>query len=507
MARNNNREKHRYTCLFCNQTFTADQVLFADEITGSRSVAPDPVQRIFFNRDFIRAPSEVPTQLVHNWGDPSVLERNFDLDPEIPRSIRVRRANGDLPQMNGERKVAFGKSSLTITAAMLADAQDSDPNMSDDEQERKTLRDAAMATFEAGDEKLLIKRICPHCHCTVPVGIGQHQVYRIAMLGGKGCGKTTYMLLAANQMIQRQEANNTLRNELQLADGWLVGESELFYSEIFNLYQQGNLASTSMAEGKSIFPLVIYIEPNEPKKPFFLVLQDFPGEGMLNEVFLINNRSVLRADGAVLLIDPGQLRGAQQFPNMDREQETFCEEPIATTFRSVRTNINAFTKMQKIIVTLHKIDRLYEQVEGIEPRLRRNDNPLLGEGALYLYHANQVSMHTLDMVDQAVCHLFADMLNQNGDAMITHRNMCRMLGCRAGTPPHISFKGISAHTWAEGSQAFESNLKLGSIGNGHRLLEPVLELLADAGLLPSDADVPKRRGFFDFLRGRRTDAN
>ena len=101
-------------------------------------------------------------------------------------------------------------------------------------------------------------------------------------------------------------------------------------------------------------------------------------------------------------------------------------------------------------------------------------------------------MAVLSQIDRAVRHMFAEMLNFPGDADRVTAHFIRLLGCRRRRGPALSFKGISAHTMVPNDNAFVSNILLENNGYGHRLLEPVLELLCHAQLLPSDMAGRKR---------------
>ena len=293
MPRQMKRKNTAYTCLFCNRTFKATEVLFADEISNSRNVAPDAVQTVFFTRDFVRGPRTVPTQLWHRWNTLKPDKCVFE-DEEIPKIIEVRRADGKLPNAPLNKRASAVDRSRTIAEEMLM--QDGDARPADAAQEQDSLLAMVLEAFEPDDTKRLDKRICPHCHCIVPEGIGSLPVYRIAMLGGKASGKTTYMLLAANQIVQRGSRQSILGDELELAGGSLIGESALFFDEMFELSRVGKLPSTEMTEHKSVFPLVMRIEPYDDMiSPFFLILQDLSGRGYEQRQF--HDQHARRAEG------------------------------------------------------------------------------------------------------------------------------------------------------------------------------------------------------------------
>jgi len=499
MPRNARNAPRTYTCLFCNQTFTADQVLFSDEITNSRDIAPDPVQSLFY-RDFIRAPKLVPTRLVHKWTVVDKEHQTLEDGSEIPIIIDVKRSKGLLPRMEENDHVSRDGSSKSIAQSMIQEELNVDQSASEQEKRHQSLHSMVLSSIiDRQDEKLmsLDHRICPHCHCTVPKGLGDLPVFRIAMLGGASSGKTTYMLLAANQIVQYEKENEVLGGILDLAEGSMVGESEAFFEDLFQSYRNGSLPSTDKTMGKSIFPLVMRIDPHDDAmQSFFLILQDYPGEGMRDGTFMINNRSVLRSDGAILLVDPEQMRSAKNLEasNKSEVQESYCFERLNRTCEKFRSNIRQFKQLKSIVFTLHKLDRLYQGNEYVEPVVKSGTSPL-DEGSIEV-HKGCIQSAELARIDRAVCHVFADLLHLDNDADKAYTHMLNMLGCKSARRPFVFCKGISAHTRVSDSNTFRSNIGKDVIGNGHRLLEPVLELLARSALLPSDFEVKAHKRWF-----------
>jgi hypothetical protein len=411
-----------------------------------------------------------------------------------------------LPPAPLDHRAISGDRSKTIAEAMITAGQSVEQSRSNAEQEHQNLKDMIMQSINRDTVKRLNKRICPHCHCTVPPGIGDLPVFRIAMLGGKASGKTTYMLLAISQIIHGNNANNTLDRGLHLAGGSLVGESAQLYNELFDLYRQGVLNSTEMVEDKGVFPLVLQVNPRSRRHcSFFLVLQDFPGEGMRNDSYLINNRAVLGADGAILLVDPGQLRQLPEENQIENpmQRETYCNEELEETCDEFRKHLNLFENLRSIIVTLNKIDKLYENRLHMQPHLVMGNNSMLDIGSLQDHHISEIDPETLELVSRSVCYIFANLMNLAQDVTITENRFRQILGCEDAQSRMIHFKGISAHTWSEGAQSFRSNLEMSAIGNGHRLLEPVLELLGQASLLPVKPLQQERGRLFQRGRGTR----
>lgn len=488
-----------YECLFCGGRFTAEQVLFADEIENAKEAAPDPVLSRFFD-GFIRAPQKAPTQLIHSWNELPKTSLTIRKGEVIPASIRVRRKGGVLPTVDEpEQQVsgndtdqamgALSRLSRGVNAAETP-VQLGQPNL------QATVRQFIMADHVA----TLTKRICPHCHCTVPDGIGQSPVYRIAMLGGSASGKTTYMILAASQMVRHE--GNTLNNLLQMAEGWLVGESNPYFKELYAAYMEDRLEGTQKdtATYRPVFPMVLKIKPRDGYKPFFLVIQDFPGEGMQDLNFLANSTGILRAHGAILLVDPAQMMAFGLSNARTRQPEgQHCLDPLSVTCEILNPQLWRFEKLQRIVLAINKLDCLYQATPPQTPVLQLGSFPQLDEGNLMSNHKGMISQSALDNLHQTVlqiCTRLPDNTAQLQDEAY-YVNLRTMLGLDQPDSPALSLKAVSSYSWRAGDDGQKLDIqKKRSIG--HRLLEPVLDLLGHADLLPMDksanvAQVSRRR--------------
>lgn len=533
MPRNAPSEPRKYQCLFCGETFHASEVLFADEITKSSQTYPDPVLVRHYAK-FISAPDQIPTQLLHRWD--RLLQQNLDFSSgeEMPFSIYARCYDG---QLNLDEPAAAPTQADAGAALLASLAENGTPGNTAgqlQDVQKELLRGVPEGMFKTID-----KRICPYCHCTVPRGLGQLPAYRVSMLGGTSSGKTTYMLLAAQQMTTLYPGGNVLNNVLGLANGALIGESEAYFRKIHDLYMAGRLQGTPIAEyiPKPVFPLVFLITPIEGKEPFFLTLQDYPGEGMVKGNHLINSPNTLAANGVILLVDPEQLminagvvakspdgtdapprrtdgedsppaqatafdaalmgKNAEANPagqavgrkvETEPENELHCVDDLPQTARILSINISRFTQLQKIIVTLSKLDCLYKENASHVSVLQRGLYPTLDNGNLRTDHQNVINRSVLNDLHLIMTHVFSTFERSIGNPEKDYANLKQMLGCAGKVKPEVTLKAVSCRAWDDARMEFVQFVDNQAV-LGHRLLEPLLELLADARLLPStDSD-------------------
>lgn len=533
-----------FTCLFCGKTFTEREVLFANEITSAMSTAPDGTLREYYSR-FTSAPTMIPTQLLYHWTDLPPENVTFSEGESIPSTIYIHCRSGKLPKVDSQKSTSDnGTDALFQSLANRGNVKPAEPTGA-----QKDSDQLLQVLFRSIDENLhmwIDKRICPRCHCSVPRDIEHLKVYRIAMFGGSSSGKTSYMLLAARQMTSIAKMN-TLGTALNLAEGELLPECQEYFQQQYPRYINGSLGATVMddASNKPVFPLIMRISPKNGRASFFLIMQDFPGEGMLKSRFMINYQGVMQADGAVLLVDPSQLvtlgmngdepayrEGMSFSDSIDFSQnassqppETHCKDELSLTFSTLRNNMHLFNKLVNIVVVLNKVDCLYQAVPPDDPRIKRKRYPLLDKGNLAEFHLNAVDTTTLNDLNAIVNEVFTSLRgvtqksNEPQKYTTTRRERQTFvnrifasrrgasqqldgpqnedenqsffktaLGYKKGTNensfPRVTFKAVSAYTWSEAKGKFE-RLISEEPGIGHRLLEPILELLAEADLLPT----------------------
>lgn len=540
MPRNLPAEPKLYRCLFCGETFHASEVLFADEIKKASQAYPDPVLVQQYEK-FISAPDIIPTQLLHRWDGLPLQNLDFSSGEEMPFSIHACCYDGQLKLDKPDAVQAQADAGAALLENLAGDGEQGNTAGQLQKIQKELLRGVPEGTY-----KEINKRICPYCHCTVPVGLEQLRTYRVSMLGGTSSGKTTYMVLAARQMTTLYPGGNVLNNALNLANGELIGESDAYFRKIHDLYIHHKLQGTPIAEyiPKRVFPLVFRMTPRNGSEPFFLTLQDYPGEGMVRSDHFINSPNTLAADGVILLVDPEQLMNctsmiqkqpeyegvpaqqpeardgslaqitasapdnivttlagqtASEKTDTQPEEELHCIDDLPQTARVMCENINRFFHLQKIVVTLSKLDCLYPRMQKDFSILQRGQYPLLENGDLRQDHRDYINLSVLDNLNMIMKQVLSTFERSLGNPERDYTNLKDMLGCEGEKKPLVTLKAVSSYTWDDARMEYVQFVCNQPVP-GHRLLEPLLELLADARLLPSwDPNAPEPRTRF----GRR----
>jgi hypothetical protein len=145
----------------------------------------------------------------------------------------------------------------------------------------------------------LVERVCPHCHCKLPHDFGTLVVHRAVLVGGRGAGKTTYIINALQQLgMQLTEKN--------LGTYEMLPESNIYYKSLLDNYKETQGISLG-TEIKKLFPLIFYY--NNGIKGCFVAIYDIAGEAYngKHDTFLQNHTGVKSADTLLFIIDPHQL--------------------------------------------------------------------------------------------------------------------------------------------------------------------------------------------------------
>ena len=110
--------------------------------------------------------------------------------------------------------------------------------------------------------------LCPHCHCRLPDYFDRYKKIRIGLYGGKRSGKTAFMV-TSTYMMQQGFAGATAA---------VQGESKKPYDIL--LEQARDTEGLKSTPNGKVFPIIVLVTPgnNTDRQPFFLVLQDIPGE-------------------------------------------------------------------------------------------------------------------------------------------------------------------------------------------------------------------------------------
>ncbi len=562
MSNPNQIEQTQYYCPFCSKAILPTEILFADEDKGSPAVTEseyDP-QRFrdfesqvltFFdvNVDGLTISMDSrPVYKYHRWYKPGDTSLPFQ-EPEvvrmpqdcpIPQSIVVRRSNGMRPkQLTGDEPAPWEK---------IEKVEAEKPK----EEEKKVsvaslLKDDILGTVAKAPEhessieidptmtKKLSEKACPHCHSILPDNFGRLNTYRISMLGGTRSGKTTYMVAAAN----------LLKNQNGLPSGIINGctiskESARYFDFLIKCTEYNRLAATVMDDRsviRFVFPIVMNVSATNDQggeDQFILIINDIPGEGMLEKDFLQNYPGLCLADAAIMLMDPMQFVGAAQDKNTlaeydwkmlygeqafddevikEHREAQFTPHPFGVTLENVKRMItdNEFN-LKCFALVLNKFDLLYGGPKPyIDERIANDISYIHGRhhlgrlGDVYdlanSQHDNGMDMELIRQISNQVVWLIQDRLRFS--------SYMSTIGSVQGITGEIVTLCTSVRNWNDAQECFCRPVNQDGKAEaetilGFRLLEPLLYVLAKLGLVRTKAhvehDIPDENlGFFQRL--------
>lgn len=457
-------------CLYCMQEFDGDQVEF---FYNSERGQTDTLFQTFGSRflDYNMPPRK---GFFYRKGQPDV--EVIEEEQGVPLKLRV--------------KVADQAAGASASSAV---------SLFEDEDEESA---GASATSGEGSGEYvgehdevrdLVTKVCPHCHSRLPIrDMLKSKTHHVFFLGGTGAGKTTYLVA----MLQQLE--HTLSRGLHLATVSFGAESDPYYRVLCEQYgTKGVLDATQLKKqiGGGIFPIVMDIESSaSPNQRAFVVLHDFPGEGMKEEEYLANLRELERAETVIVIGD------VNQFYNIDRERTKdirFFEGDFDSMFRSIRGSAISSITASMVLCVLLKIDLIMSR-EGEAPRAGYiAPKQVLQSGDMGM-HVGAVDMATIDRVSRTVDENIRQVTSK---PLTSH--LRTVFDDQKEKPKCYKCFGVSTFTRTESGW---SNIHDVS-GTKHRVIEPMLFLLASWGLVAQKAGVqneaPVKKSLFSRLFGRR----
>ena len=263
-------------------------------------------------------------------------------------------------------------------------------------------------------EKMSYTRLCPHCHFELPSDIGQNEQYIIAIIGGRGTGKSHYIASLIHRL--QTEIGQQFKVSVQM-----MGESteERWESE-FNqplFVRKETIPQTRTAKvNQSVrSPLMFSFKFIRGKRKRVLTVSffDSAGEDMTelsnNDVL---NRYICHAHGIIFLLDPLQIpQVRQQLPKSAQNVALALPPPnwksaperiVADLRRLFQKEYNLQSKQTitvPIAFTLSKIDML---------------KPILDPGSALLdqsFHPGFVDLKDLQTVDTQVKTSLSEWIN------------------------------------------------------------------------------------------------
>lgn len=457
-------------CLYCMQEFDGDQVEF---FYSSERGHTDTLFQTFGSRflDYNMPPRK---GFFYRKGqqDVEVIEE----EQGVPMKVRVKLQDQDMASAASSAVRLFEDEDEQDTGAPAASGKDSGEYVG----EHDEVRD-------------IVTKVCPHCHSRLPIrDMIKSKTHHVFLLGGTGAGKTTYLVAMLQQLEQM------LSKGLHLASVSFGAESEPYYHTLREQYStKGVLDATQLKTqlGGGIFPIVMDIESSSAaNQRAFVVLHDFPGEGMKEEEYLANLRELEKAETVIVIGD------VNQFYNIDRERTKdirYFEGDFDGMFRSIRGSAIPAMTASTVLCVLLKIDLIMSR-EGEQVRAGYiAPKQALQSGDMGM-HVGAVDMDTIDRASRTI----DENIRQVTSKSLTN-HLRTVFDAQKQKPQCYKCFGVSTFTKTESGW---SNIYDVS-GTKHRVIEPMLFLLAHWGLVAQHASAqseePVKRSWLSRFFGRR----
>lgn len=210
------------------------------------------------------------------------------------------------------------------------------------------------------------KRLCPHCGFDLPTDAGLSTEYSIAIIGGRGTGKSTYIATLIHRL------KNEIGMTFKIGVGGVNDYTRQRYRDEFELplFRHGNLLAPTRSATQEIStktPMIFRI--TFAKKVVNLVLFDTAGEDMQSlDTMSAEARYICFADGIVFLLDPLQIDSVRQqlagsniaLPAVDPGAEPQLIVERLRQLYERQFGLKGTRKIRKpVAFTLAKIDALY----------------------------------------------------------------------------------------------------------------------------------------------------
>lgn len=365
-----------------------------------------------------------------------------------------------------------------------------------------TLSDEDCAKYGKGS--LLTDAMCPHCHCAIDptyFSIPNQNCHIISLIGYPSCGKTEFKLALVEEL-------SKLEDVFELCDSVeLTVDSKKMTNSEGEAFKDGEAEATDPE--KLVFPVVFMVKNKEDDSMHLISLCDMPGEfyrdyldGMKEK--LAANESLKKCDAAIMMIGASQL-----FPIVEHDRKTVRVENTQTgESKDVLVDVQYVPKengktpyitdpmknfdkyevckeVKYLALVVTKGDLLIGKVgRGIADR--GGNDPLLRQMKICKSdessdHKSQVNVHVINQVD------IETMRSIRKSATYVNKNAIKDEICKKVKgelkPENIRAFVISTLRRPNPEKA-EFYVMDNSAYPRHRILEPLLFLLAEWGAVP-----------------------
>lgn len=444
-------------CLFCGKTFPVKDMVFAkNEPNGSSSRLVDDIftkamdEYKMIDGEYAVEP---PLRRIYNWGEEDIATTEEGPGSTlIPRTVMGHMTRDEI---RGSKR-----------RSILASIDDEEMEETGEENNEITLLSSV--------------RLCPHCHMTLPDGFMTEQIRRVGLLGGSRCGKTTYMVIACKYI---ESYLGILSGGLNLGDVTFLQESEVYLKKLYESQKSAEGAAATEVDDslkeKPVFPIIAHITPiRKEYKPFYLIIQDIPGEYMRpeNQDKLINS-AIPQSTDLISLVDINSLTWTRM--QDDQKYGAYCTlEPneLFKNFHVLGSELSKYNQLETIQLCLTKLDFWLDADEkvGKGTVLARNGNE---------EHRESISDRRLADISDQVCQRlsYAGGRDQSGlmDVMLRSLNL-------EEKGIHKAYTAIASRMVPGNEDMFQR--KGIDFSTSLNVIEPLLNIFSWADLLPHDSE-------------------
>jgi GTPase SAR1 family protein len=265
--------------------------------------------------------------------------------------------------------------------------------------------------------------LCPKCHFELPHDITQIEQHIIAIIGGRGTGKSHYIAALVNSLQREVGANFKIAVQM-IGDETRKRWKDGYYTSLYEQNRELNQTDSATVAGSKvkepmIFRLTFMEEGSKKnKRAINLVCFDTAGEDMAaGDIMDQQTLYISHAVGLVFLLDPLQMRAVRAKGGLDqwtlqKNQITSDPEEIIGRLCELFSKKKQLVKDQvpiHVAFALSKIDALYPLMEP--------DSALHHSG----HHFGELNLGDVLTVDSELKDLLADWISPGFCTTITSR--------------------------------------------------------------------------------------
>ncbi len=333
-----------FRCMFCENEFTADEICFCLNDPNS-------------NTD---SKFEEFTQKFKSYGSPTLNRRFFEKGSWLKQG-QIWEMEGEIPLLPLQVYVEIPEEQGINTNDPSNHSIGSVTPVKDN--------DVASNTDTMGYTHIvpLIERACPHCHCLIPQGFATYRKLQIGMLGGRRCGKTTYIVMACMNLNKRLDNVDGL----QLANVEVLPESRAYLERLYDDCKDQTSATEidpTILE-KPVFPIILRFNPTDTRyKPFFISFQDIPGELMQanpGSEQKLRASPIMKSDAIFALVDANMIQLSEPHEkelrkavgDENKKHLDFCSDQFSDVYGHLKDFLlDRLPQLKSLQIVITKLD-------------------------------------------------------------------------------------------------------------------------------------------------------